>query len=132
VNGNDNNNDGGSSGICTVGAGGPCNPPEPPKTIPPPDCGKTTDCPGLGNFCHSHKSSPLCVHTPTKTVIIHKTDTHTNTIVIHKTKTVHKKDLAHILTVFVPKIGLVEPFNCKLNENTGKIGCEFIIIKVIN
>lgn len=57
---------------------------------------------------------------------------HTIVKVIHKTKVVHRRDLIGIPTVFVPKVGLVEPFNCKLNENSGKIGCEFIIVKVIN
>src|SRR5690242_17783847 len=66
-----------------------------------------------GNFCHFHN----CNH---------------NTVVIHKTKIVHKKDLVGIPTVFVPKVGLVEPFNCKLNPDNGKIGCEFIVIRVIN
>jgi hypothetical protein len=80
-------------------------------------------CPGQdnpGNFhCHFLNCFP---HIPR----IH------NTVVVHTTKVVHKKDLIGIPTVFVPKIGLVEPFNCKLNENNGKIGCEFVVVKVVN
>lgn len=47
------------------------------------------------------------------------------------TKVVHKNQISGIATVFVPKVGLVEPFNCKLNTDNGKIGCEFLIVKVI-
>jgi len=72
------------------------------------------------NFCHFHScGSDNPKHS-------------TTTVVIHKTKVVHKKDLIGIPTVFVPGIGLVEPLNCKLNKDNGKIGCEFVIIKVIN
>lgn len=81
-------------------------------------------CPGNpGNFpprCHFLRDCIPDIHIPH------------NTIVVHKTKVIHKSDLVHTATVFVPKVGLVEPFNCKLNEDNGKIGCEFIIIKVIN
>jgi len=72
-----------------------------------------------GNFCRSHD----CGHDHKQKTIVK---------VVHKTKVIHKKDLVSIPTVFVPGVGLVEPFNCKLNENNGKIGCEFIIVKVIN
>lgn len=82
-----------------------------------------------GNFpCRFHSLGPgdgCITHFPIPPHIHH-------TIVIHKTKVIHKKDLIGIPTVFVPKIGLVEPLNCKLNENNGKISCEFVVVKVVN
>lgn len=84
-----------------------------------------------GNFCHSH--NPQCCEFHHIQCLFHiPHHIHTTVKVIHTTKVVHKKDLVGIPTVFVPKVGLVEPFNCKLNPDNGKIGCEFIVIKVIN
>ncbi len=62
----------------------------------------------------------------------HRHGGHNTVVVVHKTKTVHEKDSHSITTVFVPDVGLVQPLNCKLNQNNGKIGCEFVVIKVIN
>jgi hypothetical protein len=73
--------------------------------------------------CFSNKS-PHHGGSNTKVIVVHKT--------VHHTKVIHKSDLHSIATVFVPGIGLVEPFNCKLNADKGKIGCEFIVVKVIN
>lgn len=70
------------------------------------------------DFCHFHDCGN---HHTTNTIVK----------VIHKTKVIHKNQAAGIATVFVPGIGLVEPFNCKLNADKGKIGCEFAVIKVI-
>jgi hypothetical protein len=83
--------------------------------------------PNPGNFplrCHSLEHCIPTIHFP----VPH------NTIVIHKTKVIHRSDVTKIktTTVFVPGVGLVEPFNCKLNKDNGKIGCEFVIIKVVS
>jgi hypothetical protein len=88
----------------------------PPPSIHPP-----------GNFplhCPSLEHCIPPIHIP----IIHFP---THTVVIHKTKVIHKSDVVRTTTVFVPGVGLVEPFNCKLNKDNGKIGCEFVIVKVV-
>jgi hypothetical protein len=60
----------------------------------------------------------------------HDNNHNTKTIVIHKT--VRHSDIAGIATVFVPGLGLVSPFNCKLNQVNNKIGCEYLIVNAIN
>ena len=92
-----------------------------------PKCDSILGCGGLGNFCHSHKNAGVC-----KPFNPSHLDHNTKVVVIHKTKTIHKKDSTSIPTVFVPNVGLVQPLNCKLNQDNGKIGCEFVVIKVIN
>lgn len=78
-----------------------------------------------GNFpCHFPSLEHRCIPT-------HFPTSH-HTVVIHKTKVIHKKDVVSSAVVFVPGIGLVQPFNCKLNENNGKISCEFVVVKVVN
>lgn len=74
---------------------------------------------------------PACKHTHDHKSYNNNHD-HTKVVVIHKTKTIHKKDSASITTVFVPEVGLIQPLNCKLNQDNGRIGCEFVVIKVIN
>jgi hypothetical protein len=88
-------------------------------------CGGPPSIHPPGNFplrCHSLERCTPIIHFPTSH----------NTIVVHKTKVIHRSDVVKTTTVFVPGVGLVQPFNCKLNENSGKIGCEFVIVKVIN
>ena len=85
--------------------------------------------PGFGR--HDNDESGQCFRNP-DFCHFHDCGHHTSVKVIHQTKVVHKKDVVGIATVFVPGIGLVEPFNCKLNENNGKIGCEFVVVKVID
>jgi hypothetical protein len=92
-----------------------------------PKCDSIMGCGGLGNFCHSHKDAGVC-----KPFNPPHPDHHTKVVVIHKTKTIHKKDSTSIPTVFVPNVGLVQPLNCKLNQDNGRIGCEFVVVKVIN
>jgi hypothetical protein len=80
-------------------------------------------CPGQdnpGNF-HCHFLKDCIPHIPR----IH------NTVIVHTTKIIHHNNVRRANTVFVPGIGLVEPFNCKLNEDKGKINCEFVILKVV-
>ena len=89
------------------------------------NCHPIGPCPP-GFSRHDDDESGQCFHNPGNFHFpFHKT------IIIHKTKVIHQKDVIHTTTVFVPGIGLVEPFNCKLNDNNGKISCEFLIIKVI-
>jgi len=95
------------------------------------NCHPTGPCPsGFGR--HDNDESGKCFKG--KDFCLFHDCGHSKTIVkiVHQTKVIHKKQVSGIATVFVPGIGLVEPFNCKLNEDKGKIGCEFLIVKVIN
>jgi hypothetical protein len=66
----------------------------------------------FSNRSHGHN------HSNTKTIVIHKTVRH--------------NEIAGVATVFVPGLGLVQPFNCKLNQINNKIGCEYLIVNPIN
>lgn len=108
-----------SSGNCPTGfshnGGGNCIPNGPcPKGFRMHDNDESGKC---------FRTSPFHPHSHVKVIV--KEVHHTTT------KVVHKNQISGIATVFVPKVGLVEPFNCKLNEDNGKIGCEFLIVKVI-
>lgn len=93
------------------------------------NCIPNGPCP-KGFRMHDNDESGKCF----RTVPFHP-HSHVKVIVkeVHHTttKVVHKNQISGIATVFVPKVGLVEPFNCKLNTDNGKIGCEFLIVKVI-
>jgi len=118
--------------------------------VPQEDAAKLPKCNGTAHDCRTDPGGDICLkdsgahececdgpHDPN----CKHTDKHqgsydhghnTRVVLIHKTKTIHQKDSHSIPTVFVPEVGLVQPLNCKLNQDNGRIGCEFVVIKVIN
>jgi len=118
------------------------------NTVPQEDAAKLPKCNGTAHDCRTptgiclkgsgaHECEcdgphdPNCSKSSRDHGSKHSPD-HKTVVVIHKTKTIHQKDSHSIPTVFVPNVGLVQPLNCKLNQDNGRIGCEFVVIKVIN
>ena len=57
-------------------------------------------------------------------VIIHKK-------VVHHSSGNDNNNTPKTSTVFVPNVGLVQPFNCQLDSNSGKLGCDFAVVKML-
>jgi len=86
------------------------------------NCHPSGKCPS-GFSRHTDDESGKCFSNRS-----HGHDNHnTKTIVVHHTNTKVQK-VKEPATVFVPGLGLVQPFNCKLNAANNKIGCQFVII----
>jgi hypothetical protein len=100
----------------------PTTPPTTPPIVPPiqPPIGPChgSHCPPIHPSIFYQIHPKLCPH-PTH---------NTHTVVVHKTVT--QTQISAVPVVFVPGVGFVSPFNCKLSASGDKIGCQFTEVNI--